>query len=347
MSERLTNILGYLTLFAILGAIWVLFGEDPSREQGGRGEPTFDGMTDEINAVSKVTFSRGDQTTTLIKVADGWTIEERNGFAADTDKVRRFLRGVALSKRREPKTSNPERFDQIGLGHNSLQVALTNESGENVLAFQMGDQSSITSDRSLTYIFQDADTRTWLVEGLSEGRADPSWWLVSKLLDVTTDRIQSVTLGNVVLARPRGETNYVLANLSDGEEAVASWRLSEPARVLAGLSIADVRHLGNPLSDPKSKAEFRTYDGLSVVLELYDMEGETWAQVIAMFDEAGQAEGAQGSLPAASEDGLAEATAINGRTRGWFFKLGAEDAKTLLQSRADFVIEATSPEDNP
>lgn len=65
MSERLTNILGYLTLVAILAAIWVMFGEDPSREQGGRGEATFEGLSERINDAAGIAITQGKATTHL------------------------------------------------------------------------------------------------------------------------------------------------------------------------------------------------------------------------------------------------------------------------------------------
>jgi len=341
MSERLTNILGYLTLFAILGAIWVLFGEDPTRDQGGRGEPTFEGMKERINDVAVLSLKKGPATVTLEKQADVWTVAERGGYPADLAKVRDFLRGVALSERREPKTSNPERFDEIGLGDSGTSVTLRNGGGETMLAFAMGKQSTIGSDRSLTYIFQESDTRAWLVTSLAEGADDPAWWLNTDLLDLTGSRVRSVSLDDTVLARSLGENDYSLEGLQDGEEAVPTWQLAEPARVLTGLSFSDVRHLGNPLTAPKRTATLLTHDGLRLTVTLYDMEGATWAQVSAQHDESLMSEGEAGTLPDAPMDGAAEAEAINAKARGWFFKLADGDAEVLMRARGAFVKAQT------
>lgn len=337
MSERLTNILGYLTLFAILGAIWVLFGEDPTRDQGGRGEPTFARIKDSINDVAGLSLTSGASNVTLEKKDDVWTVAERNSYPADLAKVRDFLRGVALSERREPKTSNPDRFELIGLGGSGMSVSLRDAQGETMLAFAMGKQSTIGSDRSLTYIFQDSDTRAWLVTSLAEASADPAWWLKTGLLDLSDARVRSISLGGTVLSRALGADAFSLDGLKDDEEAVPSWQLDEPARVLTGLSFADVRHLGNPLAAPKRQVALVTHDGLRLMVTLYDMDDATWAQVPAIHDESLMSEGEAGVLPDAPADGATEAEAINARTRGWFFKLAGGDAEVLMRSRDAFV----------
>ncbi|NVJ70628.1 MAG: DUF4340 domain-containing protein [Alphaproteobacteria bacterium] len=346
MSERLTNILGYLTLFAILGAIWVLFGEDPTREQGGRGEPTFEGIKASINDVAALKLEKSGSTVTLQKTGEGWQVAERGGYAADISLVRDFLRGVALSERREPKTANPERFGEIGLGTEALKVTLAAKDDSTMLAFDMGKQSMIGSDRSLTYVFQEKDTRAWLVTALAEASGDPAWWLDKSLLDITATRFRAVTMGGVTLERPLGATDYTLAGLKDGEKAVPAWRLGEPARVLSGLGFEDVRHLGNPLSDPKATVVAHTHDGLMLSLALYDMEGATWVQVTASFDATEQSTGEEGTLPDAPADVAAEAVMITGKTHGWFFRLDDADAQALLQKRADFLV-ADTPENDP
>lgn len=340
MSERLTNILGYLTLFAILGAIWVLFGEDPTLEQGGRGEPTFVGMKDSINDVTGLILMGGGQQVSLTRSEDGWAIAERNGYAADADKVREFLRGVALSERREPKTANTDRFDRLGLGSAALKVRLEDGNGSEMLAFDMGKRSAIGSDRSLTYVWQASDTRSWLVTALQDGTANPADWLDTDLIDIAPARVKAVSLGGARLVRALGETAYRLDDIKEGEAAAPTWRLGEPARVITGLQFEDVRHLGNPLTDPLRSVELVTHDGLVLSLMLHEMDGATWAQLSARHDAALMSEGEAGTLPEAPADGVAEAEAMTNAARGWFFRLSAADAAVLTKDRGDF-LEAT------
>ncbi len=340
MSERMTNILGYLTLAAILVAIWILFGEDPGREQGGRGEPTFSGLADRINETAKLTLQKDDATVTLMRGSDGWTVQERFGYSADDAKVRAFLRGLAVSKRREPKTSNPDRFGKLGLADDSINVQLADDTGGVLIDIKMGTR--VDNGRSLTFIFQPTDTRAWLVSALEAASMDASAWLDETLPNVAEPRVRSVSINDAELVRGLGETDYKVSDLADDETMAAAFRRAEPTRTLASLSLEDVQKTANPLAQPVGNVEITTHDGLKLTLTLYDINAATWAQISAVYDAALADQGVAGQLPDAPADGAAEAEAFNDKTRGWLFKLSDFDAEILKKNRTDFVekIEA-------
>ncbi|WP_262692974.1 DUF4340 domain-containing protein [Kordiimonas aestuarii] len=337
MSQRLTNILGYLTLIAILGAIWVMFGEDPSRDQGARGETTFEGLVDHINDAAGIAIRHGDVATHLNKVGGDWFVIERDGYKADRATVHDFLRGLALSERREPKTSNEDRFDKLGLGEEALDIKVQDSQDSMLAAFLMGTRKDSPNGRSLTYIFQPEDTRSWLVTGLAETSADPAWWLDAAVLDIAESRFSSIVYGDIAITRPLGDSKYKLEKLREGEVAQADWQLRDPARVLSNLNLDDVRKMANPISDPVAVVEAVTYDGLRLTFTLFELEGATWAQVAARYEDTLADAGKGGVMPDAPMDGEAEAAAISERCRGWLYKLSDYDAKVLKRVRVDFL----------
>lgn len=330
MSERLTNILGYLTLAAILGAIWILFGEDPQRDQGARGERTFAGLAERVNETARIRLSKDGQTVTLEQGDSGWRVAERDNYAADGGKVGALLRGLARSERREPKTANTDRFARIGLGDAATQISLEDDTGGTLLAVQMGTRKENASGRSLTYVFQASDTRAWLVSGLEDAPVAPADWLDIELLTIADDRVEQVLINDVTLARSAETSDYAVSGLAEGETPAASYKRAEPARTIAQLTIEDVQKTANPLLDPVSQVEARTNDGLILTFKLFDQGEETWAQLVAMSTE--------GSAPEVSN----EADAINARAFGWLFKLTSFDARILKQRRADFVTPAAA-----
>ena len=344
MSQRLTNILGYLTLIAILGAIWVMFGEDPARDQGARGEATFDGLSDRVNDAAAITISQNGVNTRLNKVKGNWYVIERDGYPADRATVHDFLRGLALSERREPKTANEERFDKLGLGDNALDIKVLDGDDSAIAAFEMGTRKDSPNGRSLTYIFQEQDTRSWLVSGLTETSADPAWWLDTNVLDIAESRFESVAYGDVTISRALGDDKYTIEDLAEGEAMQADWQLRDPARVLSNLNLDDVRKIANPITDPLAVVRVATYDGLRLTVTLYNLENATWAQIAARHDSALADAGEGGVLPDAPMDGEAEAETINERTHGWLFKLSDYDAKVLMRGRADFLESKTDEE---
>lgn len=337
MSQRLTNILGYLTLFAILGAIWVMFGEDPARDQGARGERTFAGLEERINEVATLEISKGTRILTIYRDNDVWRMKERGGYEVDPEKVRTMLRGIALSERREPKTSKKTRYERLGLGKKAKTIELRDDTGGVIGSFDMGDRKAASGGRSLTYVFQAKDTRTWLVSELAETVVDAGWWLKRPVFTVDARRFSDVIIGGAWLTRKLGDRDYRLQGKRGFETVATNWKLADPARIVSSLNFEDVRPLNNPLSEAMSLVEFTTYDGLGLKVSLYEFDGEIWAQINAEFDTELQNEGTAGSLPAAPNDGAAEAQEIMNAVRGWVFRLSEADAAVFQYKRADFL----------
>ncbi len=337
MSERMTNILGYLTLAAIMAAIWILFGEDPTREQGARGERTFAGLSERINETAAITLTKNDQTVSLVREGDQWRVASKSGYPADQDQVRSVLRGFALSERREPKTANASRFPALDLGDAATKVVLADDTGGVLLDVQTGKRKEGGSGRSLTYIFQATDTRSWLVSGIEALPMDPVEWLDTSLLDIAPQRIQSVTLNGVTLSRNLGDTNYSLANIADDKVPAASFKLAEPARTLSRLSVEDVQQTANPLMEPAANGMLTTHDGLKITFTLFGADEDYWVQLGADYSAEDVSEGDAGTLEGAPADGAAEAAAIDERVRGWLFKVSDFSADILKQTRDDFI----------
>ena len=337
MSERMTNILGYLTLAAILTAVWILFGEDPTRDQGARGGRTFAGLDERINETAKISLAGPDGSLTLSLGDAGWGVDARAGYLADQEQVRQFLRGFALSERREPKTSNPDRFAALDLGGVATQVILADDTGGPLLDVQVGKRKEGGSGRSLTYIYQETDTRAWLVSGIEAMPVDAAAWLDVDLLNLTDNRIQSVTLNDVTLSRALGTLDFSVENLADGETQVAGYKLAEPARTLARLKLEDVEQTANPLMDPVATGSFLTHDGLLVNFTLFGRDEDNWLQLSASYDIDRASDGDAGELADAPENGAMEAEKIDARVRGWLYKISGFDAGILTQTRSDFV----------
>lgn len=346
MSERMTNILGYLTLAAILAAIWILFGEDPTREQGARGEPTFAGLADRINETATVTIEKDGASTTIRRAEDKWVVDDRAGYPANQEKVRVFLRGFARSERREPKTSNPDRFERLGLGEQAFNVSLKDDADGDLLSVQVGTRKGSNNGRSLTYIFQPTDTRAWLVTNLEETQLEPTEWLDKQLLQIEPARFASVALNDALLVRGLGEDNFTLSDIPEGARMVPSFVRNAAVRVMANLEIDDVQKLNNPLAEPLSSATFKTHDGLVLNVTIFDYQGGSWLQLEASYDPDLRNDGDAGMLEGAPEDGAAEAAAINARTSGWLFKISDNASMELSKKKTDF-IEINTSADTP
>ncbi len=342
MSQRMTNILGYLTLFAILGAIWVLFGEDPSLNQGARGEKTFGDLQDTINQVTEIRLSQQDTSTTLKRDNGLWLISEREGYRAQGDKVRDFLRGIALSERREPKTASNDRFDQIGLGDATLNIKVYGAEEKLLAEFKMGSRrENSASGRSLTYIYKGGDTRSWLVSGLAAANADPSWWLESDLFLIDAQRALEFKTDTLTFNKDLDTNSYSLAKDIGNEQVELLASPEDAVAFLSDVKFTDIKKQNAIPDTPFKNGYLKTYDGLTLEYTLYNIEDTVWLQLNANFDPDARDAGEEGILEGSPENGAQEAEDINARTNGWVFALSKEDAAMLLRSKDDY-IENTS-----
>lgn len=329
MTSKTTATLGWLTLLAILGALWVLFGEDPTKDPGARGGLLFDGLGDQITAVNRIEVKREGAQTVLVRVGDIWTVQDRGGYPADAAAVRGFLRSVVRSTRREPKTTNKDRFPAIGLGSAATNVTLYTGAGQAVAALQLGNRRAL-GDRSLTYVFKPGDSRAWVVSDLTEAYSSPADWLKPGLLSLDLDSLTRLSLGNAALVR-LGDA-YTLEDLVDGEALKPSFSVNEPVRVFASLGFLDVVPMNNPLMDPVRTLTATTVDGLEITVTLYQQDDQTLAQLSAT------------AVSSAPQETVDQAAALTARTNGYLFVLEQSDTDALLRERGDFIDPEGSEE---
>jgi len=344
MSQRLTNILGYLTLFAVLAAIWVLFGEDPTLNQGARGEATFENLDASINEASEIRLTQEDLTTTLKRVEGYWVVSERNDFVAQGDKVRAFLRGLARSERREPKTASNDRFDLIGLGDKALNVSVLDGGGNAIAELKMGSRNeNRVSGRSLTYIYKEGDTRSWLVSELAAASADPAWWLDNTFALIDESRVRSFKINDLTFTRAGGDATYEIID-TDGSIILPRTTPNTAIGVIGTLAFTDVERLANPISEPVSSGEIKTDDGLTLTFNIFESGGANWMQINASYNDRDRNNGPAGILDGAPENGEAEAQSIRDHVNGWLFRLEDSAASLLKRPSADYLPEIANTE---
>ncbi len=322
MTEKQATWLGWLTLAALLAALWVVFGEDPGRNQAGRGEALYPGLDAEIAALEGIALSAGDTATTLSLEGGVWAVADRSGYRAEAGKVAALVRGLVRSTRREPKTTRTARFPDLGLGEDALTVTLMGTGSTPLVpALDIGTRNEGANGRSLTYVFKHGDTRAWLVSDLADVSADPADWIDAQVKLMDESLIAEIRYSDVTLVRDDTGT-FVVEGLAEGESLASEFLRRDPARLMAGFRADDVRRLANPLVGPEATVAAVSADGLSVTFTLFTIDGTSWLQV------------------AASGDG---AEAITEETDGWMYQLSVSDASILRRDRSAFVQAALPP----
>jgi hypothetical protein len=201
------------------------------------------------------------------------------------------------------------------------------------------------SGRSLTYIYKDGDTRSWLVSALSAANADASWWLDDDLALISAGRALEFKTQDLLFKRNIETNSY---NLHDPETSTDIPLNSSPADVtgfLSDIAVTDIQRDLSPSQAPISQGYLKTYDGLTLSYHLYMIDGQNWLKIHADFDPDARDTGEAGILEGSPENGEQEAKDINQKTDGWLFAISQADADMLLRGREFYLnSDHTEPE---
>jgi hypothetical protein len=315
MQTRHLIILVVAAAIAVLAAVWtgsLREGEHPAGDAAGA--LLLPGLEAALNDVSGISIkSKDDKAVTLERTADAWIIREKSGYPAETGKIRKFLIGLAQAKLVEPKTSNAERYGELGVadldapapadGESDAADDADSDGSTGVLVsvnVPMGDADEVemligSSARGATgtYVRKPGDAQSWLASGDLSVDADPLNWLDRQILNVAANRIQQVTIRHpdgetLVVSKDTPETtNYVVHDVPDKEEIKYDSVGNPLASVLSSLRLDDVHMLAAKDPGPHSpiEAEYRTFDGLVVKAQAYADGDQRLVHFTASFDE--------------------------------------------------------------
>ncbi len=337
------NALLILILLTVVVAVAAVIVRQGTNDVAGAGEPLFPALLDHINDITTVVGIGAGETFTLVREGDRWVVAEKHGFPADQDKARQLVLGTARLVRIEPKTSNPDLYEKIGLDDihaedgTAVQYSFKNAAGDTLAEIIIGNSRLGRADPQTDEYFvrEPAMAQTWLVQGKLADAVGVIDWLDSRVLSIERDRIRQVTArhpdGAVVTVSKKkpSQQTFDLLDVPEGAEADPKWKLNDLGRSLASLDMEDVMPASQAsVPDDGLRVEMITFDGLRVILRSVKDGERTLARVQAFFDEsliaqeflAGgeQAEGESEFLLSAEAVGE-EVTRLNEDWQNWVY----------------------------
>jgi len=309
-------------------------------DQGRNSKSAFTTLVPElksqINDINSVMIQSADDTVTIAKSGDTWTVRERSDYAADVGALRGLIIALADARIIEQKTSKPEKYYLIGVNDpedeksEAVEVTIEGEGFEHVVILGKVAQSSFRYARVAS------EAQSVLIDQNPDLPDDAGGWLVQDLLAIAAERVNRITIehsdGETIEIEkdPESPGSFNVVNIPAGRELSYAGVANGIGGILSDLSLDDVREAAEKPVTPDVIVSFSIDDGMAITAAIVLDDGTSWISIEATGDEI--AEG----VPS-------EADRINSRVAGWQYTL--PDYKTnLLKRRFEDLLKTQDAE---
>lgn len=348
----------------------------------------FPELSARINDVASIEIKIPGKSFSLQRTQNQWGVASKNNFPAQLEQVKATVVGISQLKPLEPKTANPDLYSRIGVqdpGDTSnaevLQadpnaplpaadptlVTLKDDKGAVLASLIIGTQR--WGQTPSLFVRKAGDKQSWLAEGRLEVATDPLQWIDRQVLNLTRDRLRSVTIvhpadgSEVELSRAStAEPLLTLQNIPAGRELTAPTAPDAIATALQYLAIDDVLVAADVnFSEPVAVAVYRTFDGLVTTVRTVKQDAKDWIHLSFSYDDTApstpmpvtpELNPVQPTTPLKTpEEVKKEVEDLNARLSPWAFAVSEYKARNLTATLESLLkpapITTTTPEAAP
>lgn len=242
-----------------------------------------------IEKVSTIEITHKDQSLVVEKLAGEWALTQKGGYQVDISKVRQLVLSLADLEKLEAKTSDPDRFNVLGLETpskdvNSVRIAIFSENGESLADVIIGSLRRTTGSavkEGAFYIRNTGEDQTWLVKGDIDTSVEENDWVNRELLRLNNEHVAAVAINHsknandVNITRIKnedGSVSFELANLPQGKQVSSQMDIDAIVDVVRNLNFLDVVKQDSKSFSPKNAARtsYNMDGGLVVNLNIWE-----------------------------------------------------------------------------
>lgn len=358
MNAKVLSIL--LALAVVIGGLALVFSR-PNAAPAAKAAKVFPDLEAKINDVAGVRITSASGEIVVRRNEKGWGLESRGMYPVEFEKVKEGVLSLAELSVLETKTSKPDMYARLGVedptqaGATSKLVTLEDSAGKAIASLIVGKEAGNAGGKAQVYVRRAGDAASLL----AEAHTSPSWslpsdamtWVKRELTSFDSGRVKGAIFvhpdgSSVVVDRPSSlETNFRVADVPEGKELSSPGAANSAAGSLAYVSFEDVKPVAD-LKDatPSGFAEFRTFDGLRLNVQLSKVGEKTWGVLTATYEAPTLAEGEKPDpIGHAAADVQKEAADLTARWGGWAFQIPEFKAKQLATTMDELLKKPGAP----
>lgn len=352
MSRRQFTVLLIAALAAISAAVYLSTQRNAAREV--HGLPFLPSLAGELDTVTSLSVLKGSATpsVTVHKQGEEWTVAERANYPADRSKLRKLLLALSDAKIREEKTSDPANYSIIGVedptkpGATGAQIELIAKNGKQAVVIGKPAEAG-------SFVRRVGEKVSYIVEPAISFEAEPRFWIDTRLLDISAEKIQSIqfkpdggpayavrrvsepTPATATPAQPAtpvkpatpaapAPSKFVLEGVPSGRQAADSNALAPSPSTFSNLNDDDVAPVGDIDFSKPSSVTLTLSDGSVITLTGAAAGDKRWIQVAAPKDAA-----------------------LSGKTNGRAFEIAAYRYDQMFKPLEELLVPKPAPSVKP
>ena len=349
-----------LRLFAIITLLFVIAAwfsvNQRSPETAVAKAPLYPELAGKIQDVTKVEIKSGEHSTVLAAKGSQWVLENRGGYPAFFSRIKPLVIAISKLEIREAKTANPDLYSRLQVEEVSEEkaksklITLSDAEGKTLASLLIGKERVNRTDGSTNslYVRKVGEEQSYLVKGAMMLSADPADWLENSLIDLSSDRLKSITIqhgGDETVHAIREEKiseNYQLQNIPEGFKIKSQATMNSLASAVGELHFDDVNNAaGFKWPAETLVTEYETFDGLVASIKSAKIEDKTWAEFSFKFigkeESVKPVEDGKSQMPSVKQ----QSEMLNSKTKGWVYALPNHKANMLTRSLDKLIIESS------
>jgi hypothetical protein len=279
--------------------------------------PVLPGVAGQLPDAQKITVVSKEARYRIARTERGWAMTDRGDFPVRAARLQELTSGLTKLAYVRRMTSNPERFDRLGVrdpaqGGQGVLLQIENARGAFLVNLILGFQ------RDGLYVRRPGEDQVWAVRGELPPLRDPSVWLDLKPITLDASALRRVEIVPAegrpyILERSSADANFAFAGALAGREPISSGALTAAARRITELEPIDVLPAPAVQGPPAARVRAMTAEGVVIDAEIVPHGARHWLKLVAR---------GEGPNAAAAEP-------INARASAWAYALSPTDYAAL------------------